>query len=250
MSAGTWGRLEIRFSVQNFIIIMLNHDSSSKLCFEEKSPISSFVINVMWFSKLFQLWSSSGAALVAFAEIPCQLSLQKIDKIHHQLKKSKETNKNRVYLKKCKVPKSATLESGFVKRKSNSFVYIRYFHIQQIHLHARIIKEAEENHGGRNQGLKGRNCGEVLVAVHWTLGAAHITVVVHRAVSHCEILNWCSAHNCCGTLGLCRGAQGQNSNFVIASNKFQISRSHFPHVSSNYLVITIKQCLVLFERGI
>ena len=47
MPAGTWGRLKISFHGKKFIVIMIDHDFSSKICFEEKSSILSFVINVM-----------------------------------------------------------------------------------------------------------------------------------------------------------------------------------------------------------
>ena len=88
-----------KFSSQNFIVISLDHDFSSKLCFEEKSSISSFAINAMYIFKVFQLWRCSGAALVILCRNPMPIIPAKIDKSFIiQVKKVKmETKKQNLY---------------------------------------------------------------------------------------------------------------------------------------------------------
>ena len=76
--------------------------------------------------------------------------------IHHSSKKSKWKQKQSL----CESAKVCNITKvGFPNEKSKSFVYIRYFHIQQS-IYKQIYQRAKSNSGGAKQSLEGQNCGE------------------------------------------------------------------------------------------
>ena len=83
---------------QSFIVILINFDCSSKLCFEEKS---NSVISDKIFKKILQLISSS-AVMVSVAKCPVKQSLQRVPKISSLEPKFRGKVKIRVVLKSVK----------------------------------------------------------------------------------------------------------------------------------------------------
>ena len=97
---------------ESLIIILINFDCSSKLCFEEKS---NSVIGDKIFPKSRQLIFSD-AVMVSVAKCPVILSLQRVPKISSFEPKFQRESENQCVLKSVKKVQNKTLEKWvFVK---------------------------------------------------------------------------------------------------------------------------------------
>ena len=95
-------KLQIGFQCKNFIIVMLDNDFSSKLCFEEKLSISSVCNKSNVIFKYYSCNSTPFAALVAFSEVPCHpFPAEQIERTSFSCKSKNEAKQT--FLKSVKV---------------------------------------------------------------------------------------------------------------------------------------------------
>ena len=129
-------KLQIWFHYKNFIIIMLDNDFSSKLCFEEKLSMLSLCNKCNVIFKFFSCNNDPFAAPVAFAKTPCHPFPAKQTRSSSFSPKTK-SKQNRVLLKSVEVFKHYKV--GFQKEK------IKIFGIRAIFMFQRFICMPRDN---------------------------------------------------------------------------------------------------------
>ena len=87
------------YDSESFIVMWIEFDSSSKLCFEEKS--NSVICDKIFKKKSRQL-ISSGAGMVSVAKCPVKQSLQRVPKVSSLEPKFRGKVKIKVVLKSVK----------------------------------------------------------------------------------------------------------------------------------------------------
>ena len=121
---------------------MLDNDSSSKLCFEEKSSNLSFVINRHVIFKNFSCEDHQAQPWSPLPNPMPAIPAKNRQEIHHQFKNKRKQTKIEFILKSENV-KFATLQSGLVKMENQNALIYKIFSTFKFHLHAKDRREAE-----------------------------------------------------------------------------------------------------------